>query len=70
MANRHRGEGDELMHINTISDVYVFSLAANGAKSHANKAQIRNDRNGRHDCQVGDIEHEILLHKQRDIDAE
>ena len=35
-----------------------------------NKAQIRNDRNDRHDCQVGDIEHEILLNKQRDIEAE
>lgn len=47
----------------------INAEATNGAKSHTDKAQIRNDRNGCHDCQVGDIEHEILLHKQRDIDA-
>lgn len=48
----------------------LFRLTTNGAKRRVNKAQIHNNRNYSHDRQVGNIEHEILLHKQRDIDAE
>ena len=46
-----------------------FRLATNSAERRADKAQIYNDCNGRHDSKVGNIEREILLHKQRDIDA-